>query len=424
MDSSKLAGTTDKIKNTSGIIAEVLFMLFLLLKPFYILPSGSIGTADLVLAASCMVLFLGMLPGLFAVLRDGGAETDAFYRAVLYRKDLFWYLFLGLVIVVDGSWYIRTGDRGFIKYILFWAFNGAAIWTFRRLSGTGREKSFRLRCSAFLLFDILVQLALILSGKGRLLVEPWGGIRHMGTFNDPNQLAFFSFSAAMLIYLNAVYFHREDAEGSAFSLRRTDISALAAYLISLLIIIQAKSTGMLFGMMAFTGFFGLFFLISLVRRGKLPAKAVIAILALLVLAGIAFLIHIWPDPYFDVAAEDYNIITRIREKIFLAVYGDFSYSYLSRGLNVMISCPQYLISGAGEGAVERFIQYGYANEIHSGPLSILFCYGILPFIFMCLWFYKNMKGRNLWEYAAMLAVLLESFLLINYRQPLFWYIFL
>ena len=46
-----------------------------------------------------------------------------------------------------------------------------------------------------------VRLAVYVSGRGRIFHEYWGAERYQGTFNDPNQLAFFLFMMVLLLYL-------------------------------------------------------------------------------------------------------------------------------------------------------------------------------------------------------------------------------
>ncbi|MFQ9208305.1 MAG: hypothetical protein ACLR3S_03475 [Clostridium fessum] len=38
--------------------------------------------------------------------------------------------------------------------------------------------------------NLLFQVIVLISGRGRYFHETWGGARFMGTFNDPNQFAF------------------------------------------------------------------------------------------------------------------------------------------------------------------------------------------------------------------------------------------
>ena len=49
--------------------------------------------------------------------------------------------------------------------------------------------------------NIGVQLLIYLTGRGRIFREYWGAVRYQGTFNDPNQLAFFLFMMILLLYL-------------------------------------------------------------------------------------------------------------------------------------------------------------------------------------------------------------------------------
>lgn len=98
--------------------------------------------------------------------------------------------------------------------------------------------------------------------------------------------------------------------------------------------------------------------------------------------------------------------------------------------------PQYLLYGAGEGFFERFIPYDgfgqllspgvfdvfHVNEIHSSFFDVWFSYGLIPTTFLVYWIGKNVIRCDRAQRAAVLALLAESFTLMNCRQPFFWFI--
>ena len=85
----------------------------------------------------------------------------------------------------------------------------------------------------------------------------------------------------------------------------------------------------------------------------------------------------------------------------------------------VFTSPEYMIFGAGEGKHDRFGTY---LEIHSSILGPLFYYGFIPFTLFLLWFKGKVKNldRDLW--CVYIALLVESFFLVNTRQPMFWMI--
>ena len=64
----------------------------------------------------------------------------------------------------------------------------------------------------------------------------------------------------------------------------------------------------------------------------------------------------------------------------------------------------------------------FTHEIHSSFFEIWYCYGIVPTVILIMWLIKNIKACDKKRMAAVMAILIESFFLVNYRQPFFWYI--
>lgn len=97
----------------------VLFYLFVLLKPLYFRPSGSVGVADI-------FLMLSFLTTLYGKKKSGQGIR-------LFREDVPFYVFLGFVVLINGYWYVHYGNREFLRYSMYWVYSAAAIWTFRVL---------------------------------------------------------------------------------------------------------------------------------------------------------------------------------------------------------------------------------------------------------------------------------------------------
>ena len=134
----------------------------------------------------------------------------------------------------------------------------------------------------------------------------------------------------------------------------------------------------------------------------------------------AVMIYLWPPADFSVREGNYTLVERIQEKIWKAVYGGGSSFFMDRGLEKCWLYPQYLLYGAGEGGFARFTLASQVNEIHSCLFSILFCYGLIPTILLMYWLAKELLRLEGWMWPMILGLLAESFLLVNYRQPMFW----
>lgn len=102
---------------------------------------------------------------------------------------------------------------------------------------------------------------------------------------------------------------------------------------------------------------------------------------------------------------------------------DFSNSIIAdRRLDKLLLYPEKMLYGAGQGAFERFTRASGTNEVHSTLPGILFYYGAVPFSILVLWIVSSYKGGRLrWDiWLEYGAFFIESCLLANQRQPLFW----
>lgn len=163
-------------------------------------------------------------------------SRDKSFRPTL-KQDILLYLFLGFVIVINSIYGILNQNREFFKYSLFWLYNVCAIWTFRELCNLFGAKFLR-QLNYIVKLNIITQLLVYLSGHGRLFHEYWGALRYMGTFNDPNQLAFFLFLMILLAYL--------------YSCTAKDKTFPVFYLLTVPVLLATKSTGILLGFLSFT----------------------------------------------------------------------------------------------------------------------------------------------------------------------------
>lgn len=396
-------------------ISTSLFYLFLLLNPFSFFPSGSVGVADI-------FLMLSFFMALFDKKQSGQGIC-------LFREDIPFYLFLGFVVLINGCWYVHYGNREFIRCIMYWIYSGAGIWTFRVLYSHGFMRGMVLACSV----NILVQAAVLFSGHGRYFHETWGGSRFMGTFNDPNQFAFFLFTMFLVLFMA----YRQRNENGAGETRQQILMRVLFYLVSglsLFLIVRSKSTGMFLGLLVF--FFVLlwqWFWDRMRSSGRRLAWQLGGIG--LAVAVCILLWQLWPSADFDISQTDYSLISRIQQKIWKFSNGNLADLLYDRSAERLVLEPQYLLFGAGEGYFERFIPWGFearlspgvfhvfhVNEIHSSFFDVWFSYGLIPMLLLTYWIMKHAVRCSRRQKAAVLALLVESFTLMNLRQPLFWFI--
>ena len=288
------------------------------------------------------------------------------------------------------------------------------IWQYlnSRIGGMEDNASFSFRKRMILLIkaNILIQLLILLSGRGRIFTEYWGATRYMGTFNDPNQLAFFIFM--MLLFGHLYMYEAKDRSYPVF------------YAAGLFIVLKTKSTGILLGIALFSLLVLIWFLIRVWKTGKIPVKYwLIGLAASALFIGFSLYV-IWPPADFDVTLVDYNMLTRIQEKIWKLCHGGLGGMLLDRGADRLLQHPECLLYGAGEGGFDRYPYNGITNELHSSFFSVWFCYGILPAGLLLYWIGSKLRQTRSYQWCAVLALIAESFLLVNYRQPMFWMILL
>ena len=205
-------------------MASWLFYIAVFLKQFYIFPSGNLGIADLFFAAACAMTFYGAWKN----------RTKLFYR-----EDIPWVIFPIFVAIINGIYFIRTSNREFPLHTMYWIYSACLIWMFRTLYSDGFMRGLCWICRINMVFQLLV----LFSGRGRYFHESWGGARFMGTFNDPNQFAFFIFTMMLVLFMG----DRRKAIYTA----KTRIGFWGMFLLGVFLIGKAKSTGMFVGLLVF-----------------------------------------------------------------------------------------------------------------------------------------------------------------------------
>lgn len=376
--------------------AVLFFLLFIFLKQFYLFPSGGMEAADVCLFASFFMLSCDCM-----IRRPE--------RLFQLKTEWLFYVFLASVVMINAYYGIRLGRSEFFKYTCFWIFNACAIWSFCYLTEYG-GKAFLTEINRVVKVNIGVQLLIYLSGHGRIFREYWGAVRYQGTFNDPNQLAFFLFMMILLLYL--------------YRCRFGDRSFPVFYVLALPVIAASKSTGILLGVFVFTILAVLYELYQIGCKKGVSVKVWILGICMGVLIFSLFLWWIWPAADFDVKTVDYNMLTRIQEKIWKVAHGGLLGLFLDRGMEKLVLYPQYLLYGAGEGGFDRFTLASQVNEIHCCLFSVMFCYGLIPTSCLLIWLGRKLRRIDAAMVCAVIGLLAESFFLVNYRQPMFWMILL
>lgn len=367
-----------KIKNSF-----VCFIVYWLIKPFYFFNSGSLQISDLFLLLSFVSTLI--------------ENRKNNIKNIFSNKDYLLLVFIFCVMFINIFYSLSLSSNEFIKPILYYVFNFFLVLTFRNLM---RDKTFLNFFLNICKINLLLQLLFCVIGFG----EYYSIGRYMGTYNDPNQFAFASMSTFFIIEIISFFLNKK--------------SSIIYLVLSLVLIYLSASTGMLLGMGAYL-FIRIFIsAFSNIKNFKsLMARIFIACCFFLV-----FIVVFFFPPNF--ITENF-LYQRIMTKISFDRNGITNYiiELLSDRNSMKVFIYGWTnLYGAGEGAYYRFANlYDITlGEIHSTWLSILFYYGIVPYIIFLIWVINNLKNANIRLVAVYIAMFIEGLTLLNQRQPAFW----
>ena len=371
-------------------ISHWLFLLFWLLKPFYLWESGSIQVSDFVFLMS----FAAWL-----VINRGNILIEG--------HNLYFFLFITFTLVINIAYLYILKDLSYLVSTFYYVYNFLVILIFSDFKHNKTFLKALLWASAFNLF---VQLAILTLGLGSYF---WGDFRFMGSFNDPNQFSFSMFTSFLIVYILSQYFYNQENH-SRFT------TVLVAFALAFYFVVQGSSTGMLLGFIVFV----LMMVVSFINLEKTPAFVFLKFSGILLIACIILIVAAmgFSGPSLEASPDSSSFLFfRMTQKLDILSGGGFEALLKDRGMDKIISYPFYLIFGAGEGSfIERFPESVY--EVHSTFPGILFYYGIIPFIILCAWIWHHVKSIHLMLLPVYFALLMESLTLANQRQPAFWMI--
>lgn len=350
--------------------------LYLLGSPWYVFPSGNPQPADVVMAT----VIAGAALGLFGRLAP--------------LSPLYWAsgLFLLIVVNVNMFWWTVYQDEFFLKSMLFYVYDlGIMIFV----------------ANLFHLIDartVCRVTALGLAGAIGLetvimLIDPGVyGERGVGTFNNPNQLGYWSLLAAAC-WLVA-------RSGERLGLQDLAILAALTYLTGLSL---SRAAMVSFGVMLV-----LALLLQRLERGWLAAAV-----GALLLAAPMLIVHpnLAREQLAGVTSQGPQalVVERLQS---IGKQNDDSLD--ARGYGRLWAYPEHLFLGAGEGAYERFDETGRAMELHSTWATVIFSYGIpgmLAFLFILYTVFRNEARRHL---VYFLPIVLYGLTHQGLRFSLFW----
>lgn len=387
-------------------LIKLLVLIYTVLSPYYIFQSGGLQPSSIfMIAAFSLFLYLSLLS------KEDKIRTNI--SSILHtHKHLVYFVILATGINI--LWYIASPDKELILSSFYLVFNALVVLMF---SGISKDDRFLSKLSGLLQFNIVAQLFIYLFNLGR----HYSPDRYMGTFNDPNQLAFYIFISLMVTFI----IHNLTSKSITSKLN------IATWLAGLFLIYLSGSTGVLLGIMVFIllGVLHYVYSSTLKMKNRMKADAVRLVAALLFIATLFIIAWTYSQSSENTQIHSSTsgetlLAGRLEEKINKAS-GDADITLAEdRGLDIMYKYYYYIFFGAGAGNYNRYTEAAQNTglEIHS-TLSLIFYYGLIPSAILCMWFVLQLRKASAWLLVAAIAVLIESLFLINYRQPLFWIAF-
>lgn len=368
-----------------------LYYLYFILKPFYLKASGTVQMAEVCLLASWI---LSILCGLCK------------NRLMDFRLMHLFYLFVTGAGIVNIFYAVKMHDIQFIHALFYWLFN--LIFLILSYELLLEEKLLEKLVQIFKL-TVYVQFAIYLFHMGRW----YGEVRYKGTFNDPNQFAFYLMMCGIFIFIYGIYTSRFGfGDGLAVGF-------------AMFLIIKSASRGM-------TLCVALIFVFELLGGSYVWCEKIVKsigrkkILAAFAIMGCVVVLAVCVTRVMG-GSSSYTVWDRWKETVSTVKQGKGLTSggrnaFEERGISRVWEFPQYCFFGAGEGGNARFNTW-YTGEIHSTFPGILFCYGIIPFALLFIWCIFSIRKLDIKYLAVYFSLFIESCTLVHYRQPVFWLVF-
>lgn len=356
-------------KDVSFSISSVCFLIYFLLKPFYIFDSGTLQPGDFFLVLSFAFLVYENKKG-------------------LRHEDQIFVAFLICVFTINFIYFFIYHGSEFLKSCLYYVFNFIVILCFRNFMYNRKWlDALGMVCK----LNLLIQLGIFLIHKGNY----WEGTyRYMGTYTDPNQMGFAVISTLSILFL------------------LKDKWKYLFVLIAAVLVVLTSSGGMLITLCMLVALDSVLMLKRAMDNGGISYT-----LLFIIILGIGAVIMLFMLDIIHIDWDHFRISDKLNsnKSVLQSFIND-------RALNVTQEHPEYFLFGYGEGF--SFPRYGHSEELHSTWISLCYYYGVLPFCILLAWIYSNVRHIKLEVAPVYCAVFFEAFTLANHRQASFWMIIL
>lgn len=356
-----------------GTFPNILLLVYFVTKPYYLWSSGLPQVADVL-----MVLFVAT-QAIAAIRNRQVVQAKAFSTLLLLFA--LWCIAVNLVAA-----FFTGATSQFAMSSLFLLFN-ALVALAILIHGSRAPKSLVATIYYGSLIGLVTQALIILSGRGG------GTSRASGLFNNPNQLAYYALLSLCLLLISHYY------------LRPTPRPTL-----TILAILAASSCIAL--SLSFAGLISL--LVVLTSLAAVPPVAKRAArrqfrLLLTAIAAISLLLNSMTERLSS-STWFHFLEARLTQRQDVNIAEE-------RGLDRFWEYPQYWITGAGEGAFDRF---GAVNEVHSTIVNIQVSYGVVGLLLFSATVFSVMSMERFRHTPFILAPLVYGLTHNGIRNSLFW----
>ena len=351
-----------------NLIGALLLFLGLSLSSLYLFPSGGPQLTDVVLIG-----FVGVM--LVMSLGDKHLKVSPF--AICWGMMVLW------VLMVCLSWTLVLGTTSFFRPVQFFLFNflvGMALLRF--LSVYGERATGIIRNG--------VAIALLIAGTQVLLQLAMGVNRTTGSFNNPNQLAYFSLCGVVVLLMLDDFHPR---------MRLLGLAGLASGVLGVLAASSLAAMGG--GVLVLIGW-------AMANARQIKHFARLLLLLPLLLLGVLF----------ANISSDGQVLRNIEARMDRAP-SKIDSVYEERKFDRLTNFPEYAILGAGEAERQRFAPYD-GLEIHSSFVNMLFAYGLPGLGLFLLTIVIALRRAPLYVWAGVAGPLIYSTTHNGLRATLFW----
>lgn len=346
--------------------------LYIVTSIFYIYPSGYPQPADLIIFTAISISFV------FFLFKPQWRITLPMALGLSFALCAF---------TINMTHYALHPDKHFFLSSLYYVFNlGVFIYTYRVFKRA--PQTFARAIIPILVTVVALECFFVFA------LNITDGYRATGTFNNPNQLAYWALlSFCLLVALRYPQ-----------PLKWFDYILIAA-----LLLVEMESLSKA----ALVSFFFAILCLAFSRCVTYIGRALLLVGCLSVMVFAIFSVQSITKT-FSAAENIQKTVTRLA-----SIGKDSDDNLAGRGYNRLFEHPQYLILGAGEGGYERFAVKPF--ELHSGIATLFFSYGIGGAVIFGLFIFSILRHLPPIYWALTFATMLYGLTHQNIRFTYFWF---